>query len=127
MAYHNTTVGNPGGAYRSDDVGIEATTDTGGGYDVGYLNSGEWLEYTVNVPDSEAIYSISVRAASLSGGGQLRVRLDGTVLGTIQIPSTGGWQNWQTFTLPKCSACGWHRQQRPAAGSAQRRIQYQLD
>ena len=100
VAYYNTTVGNPGGAYRSDDVGIEATTDTGGGYDVGYINGGEWLEYTVNVPDPEADYSISLRVASLAGGGQLRVRLDGTVLGTIQIPSTGGWQNWQTVTLP---------------------------
>jgi hypothetical protein len=28
------------------------------------------------------------------------VRLDGTVLGTIQVPNTGGWQNWQTVTLP---------------------------
>jgi beta-glucosidase len=100
VAYYNTTVGNLGGAYRADDVGIEAATDTGGGYDVGYLNGGEWLEYTVNVPDPEAIYSISVRVASLSGGGQLRVRLDGAVLGTIQVPNTGGWQNWQTVTLP---------------------------
>jgi beta-glucosidase len=100
VAYYNTTVGNPGGAYRSDDVGIEATTDTGGGYDVSYINSGEWLEYTVNVPDPEAIYSVSVRVASLSGGGKLRVRLDGTALGTIQIPGTGGSQNWQTLTLP---------------------------
>lgn len=106
VAYYNTTAGNPGGAYRSDDVGVEATTDTDGGYDVGYLNSGEWLEYTVNVPDPEAIYSISLRVASPSGGGQLRVRLDGTVLGTIQIPSTGGWQNWQTVMLPNVPLSG---------------------
>lgn len=100
VAYYNTTIGNPGGTYRSDDVGIEPTTDTGGGYDVGWINNGEWLEYTVNVPDPEAIYSISVRAASPSGGGVLRLRLDGTVLGTLQIPNTGGWQSWQTVTLP---------------------------
>jgi beta-glucosidase len=106
VAYYNTTVGNPGGVYRSDDVGIETTTDAGGGYDVGYINGGEWLEYTVNVPDPEAIYSISVRVASPSGGGQLRVRLDGTVLDTIQIPSTGGWQNWQTVTLPNVPLAG---------------------
>jgi len=106
VAYYNTTVGNSGGAYRSDDVGIETTTDTGGGYDVGYLNNGEWLEYTVNVPDPEAIYSISLRVASLAGGGQLRVRLDGVVLGTLQIPNTGGWQNWQTVTLPNVPFAG---------------------
>jgi beta-glucosidase len=100
VAYYNTTVGNPGGAYRADDIGIQPTTDTGDGYNVGWINTGEWLEYTVNAPDPSAVYSISVRVASSSGGGQLRLRLDGTVLGTVAIPSTGGWQNWQTLTLP---------------------------
>ncbi len=106
VAYYNSTVGNPGGAYRSDDVGIESTADTGGGYDVGWLNNGEWLEYTVNVPDAEAIYIISVRAASPAGGGQLRLRLNGAVLGTVQIPNTGGWQNWQTVALPQVPLAG---------------------
>jgi beta-glucosidase len=100
VAYYNTNAANDGGAYRTDDVSIEATTDTGGGYDVNSLNNGEWLEYTVNVPDAEAIYSLSARVASPSGGAQLRVRLDGTVLGTLQISNTGGGQNWQTVTLP---------------------------
>ena len=100
VAYYNTTVGNAGGAYRSDDVGIQLTSDTGGGYNVGWLNNGEWLEYTVNPPDPSAIYSISVRVAAPASGGQLRVRLNGTVLGTVSIPNTGGWQNWQTVTLP---------------------------
>jgi chitinase len=100
VGYYNTTVGNPGGAYRSDDVGIEPTSDTGGGYDVGWLNTGEWLEYTVNPMDRSAIYSISVRVAAASSGGQLRVQLNGIVLGTITITNTGGYQNWQTFVLP---------------------------
>jgi hypothetical protein len=106
VAYYNTTVGNPGGVYRSDDVGIEPTSDTGGGYDVGWLNTGEWLEYTVNPPDPTAKYSISLRVAAPAAGGQLRVRLNGTVLGTAQIPNTGGWQTWQTVTLPAVSLAG---------------------
>jgi hypothetical protein len=100
IAYYNTTVGNAGGVYRSDDVGIQATTDAGGGYDVGWINTGEWLEYTVNPPDPSAIYSISVRVAAASTGGQLRIRLDGTVLGVVTIPNTGGSQTWQTLFLP---------------------------
>jgi hypothetical protein len=48
VAYYDTTAGNSGGAYRTDDVDIEATTDTGGGYDIGYTAPGEWLAYTVN-------------------------------------------------------------------------------
>ena len=106
VAYYNTTVGNPGGSYRSDDVGIEPTSDTGGGYDVSSLNTGEWLEYTVNPPDPTAKYSLSLRVAAPAAGGQLRVRLNGIVLGTAQIPNTGGWQNWQTVTLPAVSLAG---------------------
>ncbi|MGA3268565.1 MAG: glycoside hydrolase family 3 C-terminal domain-containing protein [Verrucomicrobiota bacterium] len=106
VAYYNTTVGNPGGAYRSDDVGIQLTSDTGGGYNVGWLDNGEWLEYTVNPPDPSAIYSISVRVAAPAAGGQLRVRLNGTVLRAVSIPNTGGYQNWQTVTLPNVPVQG---------------------
>ncbi len=100
VAYNSTSVGNAGGAYRMDDIGIQATTDTGGGYNVGWLNNGEWLEYTVNPQDPSAIYSISVRVAAPAAGGLLRLRLNGTVLGMVTVPATGGWQNWQTVTLP---------------------------
>jgi len=106
VAYYNTTVGNPGGVYRSDDVGIEPTSDTGGGYDVNSLNTGEWLEYTVNLPYPTANYTISLRVAAPAAGGQLRVRLNGTVLGTVAIPNTGGSQSWQTVTLPTVSLTG---------------------
>jgi len=34
----------------SERVGIEATSDVGGGFDVGFTSPGEWLGYTVNVP-----------------------------------------------------------------------------
>jgi len=105
VAYYDDTPGNSGGAFRPDDVDLELTTDAGGGYDVGWIDPGEWLEYTVNVPDPSAIYSIKARVASTAAG-QMRVRLDGTVLGTFQIPNTGGWQNWQTVTLPDVPIAG---------------------
>ena len=105
VAYYDDTPGNSGGAFRSDDVDIEPTSDTGGGYDVGWIDPGEWLEYTVNVPDPSAIYSIKARVASTAAG-QMRVRLDGTVLGVFQIPNTGGWQNWQTVTVTNVPVAG---------------------
>ena len=40
VAYYDTTPGNTGGAYRSTDVEIQATSDTGGGYNVGWLGHG---------------------------------------------------------------------------------------
>lgn len=105
VAYSDDTPGNSGSTFRSDDVDLETTTDTGGGYDVGWIDPGEWLEYTVNMPDPSAIYSIKVRVASTAAG-QMRVRLDGTVLGTVQITNTGGWQNWQTVTLTNVPIAG---------------------
>ncbi len=100
VAYHDTTSGNSGGAYRSDAVDIEASTDTGGGYNVGWTTDGEWLEYTAN--SSSGTYNIVVRAASASTtvtNKSLRVLLDGAVLGTATIANTGGWQTYQDFTI----------------------------
>src|SRR5262249_25419138 len=62
VAYHDPTAGNSLGAYRSTSVDIEASTS--GGYDVGKVKPGEWLNYSVNVTTSGA-YRINVRVASL--------------------------------------------------------------
>ncbi len=40
VAYVDTTAGNGGGQYRSTDVDIDSTTDTGGGYNVGRTRPG---------------------------------------------------------------------------------------
>ena len=57
-AYHDTSSGNNGGAYRSTDVDIEAASE--GGYDVGWTSAGEWLNYTVNV-SAAGTYTVGLR------------------------------------------------------------------
>lgn len=96
----DTTPGNTGGAYRGGDVDIEAAQDTGGGYNVGWVDSGEWLSYPGLEVASAGNYEIQARVAS-GNGGVLSLDLNGgsTTLGEINIPNTGGWQNWQTVTL----------------------------
>src|SRR6185295_7882795 len=49
IAYHDQTAGNAGGLYRQTDVDIAATSDTGGGYTLGYVAAGEWMKYSVSV------------------------------------------------------------------------------
>ncbi|KPV49238.1 hypothetical protein SE17_33765, partial [Kouleothrix aurantiaca] len=49
VAYHDLDTANNGGQYRTTGVDVETTSDTGGGYDVGWMRTGEWIEYTVNV------------------------------------------------------------------------------
>jgi hypothetical protein len=98
VAFHDTTAGNSGAQYRTDAVDIEATTDSGGGHDLGWTAAGEWLEYTVNVTAS-ATYTVSARVASLSTGGTLHVEVDGqNVTGAMSFAATGGWQTWTTVT-----------------------------
>ena len=99
MAYSDADPGNNGGQYRSDDVDIERALDLGGGYNVGWTHSGEWLEYTVDVAGS-GTYRIDVRVASGEGGGTFRILMDGVdVTGAQSFADTGGSQNWITRTV----------------------------
>ncbi len=85
--------------YRTDENGqIEATSDTGGGYDMGWTATDDWYNYMVNVT-SAGTYSINVRVASANTNAAYHIAVDGTnVTGTIAVPNTGGWQTWQTIS-----------------------------
>ena len=101
VAYHDTTVGNKGGSFRNTDVDIESTADAGGGYDVGWIRPGEWLQYTVNVT-ADAQYDLMLRLASTGSGRILHLDVDGVnATGAIQVPNTGGWQAWGTVTVAR--------------------------
>jgi len=81
-------------------IQVEATTDTGGGSNVGYTETGDWLAYnSINFPTTGS-YLIEYRVASGVTGGKLSSDLNGgtIVLGNVDIPNTGGWQNWQTVS-----------------------------
>ena len=81
-------------------IQVEATTDTGGGSNVGYTETGDWLAYnSINFPTTGS-YLIEYRVASGVTGGRLSSDLNGgtIVLGNVDIPNTGGWQNWQTVS-----------------------------
>lgn len=101
VAYHDTSAGNAGGQIRSDDVDIEARD---GGHNVGWTANGEWLEYTVNA--TNGTYDLEARVASNSADKSLVVKLDGATLGTINVPNTGGWGNFQTVSLNNLSIAG---------------------
>jgi chitinase len=80
-------------------IQTETTTDAGGGQNVGYIDANDYMIYRVNVPTTGS-YRIQYRIASQNGGGSIRFERAGgsPVFGTIAVPSTGGWQTWQTIT-----------------------------
>ncbi|MDX9912747.1 MAG: family 16 glycosylhydrolase [Phycisphaerales bacterium] len=98
-AYFDRDAQNNGGAYRtSTSVDIEATT--GGGFNLGWIDNGEWLEYTVNVQQS-GMYLARARVASQSGVGAFRLLADGVPAGPdFTVNPTGGWQTWSEIVVP---------------------------
>jgi PKD repeat protein len=98
VAYHDTTRGNTGGAYRQDDVDIETTAGVSTP-DVGWIRNGEWLTYTVNITQS-GTYAISARVASPNSGRTMELSVDRGSPMTITIPNTGSFDTYRNATPP---------------------------
>ena len=92
--YYDSTPGNSGGAYRNDDVDIEATSDIGGGFNVGWIDQGEWLVYDLDIPQG-GLYQLVARVASdMEAAHRLDISLDGQTT-SLGFDGTGGWQSWE--------------------------------
>ena len=78
------------------NVQTEPTTDTGGGRNVSYFDTNDWVDYAVNVQTAGS-YTVSFRVASATGNATLQLRNSaGATLGSVNVGNTGGWQNWTT-------------------------------
>lgn len=103
VAYHDLDATNQGKNNQvyfrmTEGVDVELCQDPNGGdYNIGWVETGEWLEYTVYVQE-DATYHFDARVSSPAGGA-FRLLMDGTpVTGVISVPATGGWQNWSSVS-----------------------------
>jgi endoglucanase len=79
-------------------IQTEPTSDAGGGLNVGWQDSGDWMDYSVNV-SSAGTYTMNFRVATMFNGPQFQVRNSaGTVMATVNVPNTGSFQTWQTIS-----------------------------
>lgn len=81
-------------------ISVEGCSDVDGGYNIGYLNTGDYVDYYINAKYSGS-FQVSYRNASDGHNGSLEMQLidslgNATTLNTANFTSTGGWQNWQT-------------------------------
>jgi len=113
--YIDTTPGNSGGAYRQDDVDIEAGAS---GYDVGWVRTGEFLTYEVYVRDA-GTFQMSARVASPNSGRTIAVSTSGETLATIAVPNTGSFSTYRTVTVPVTLSSGYHALKLTFAGDGQ--------
>jgi PKD repeat protein len=107
VAYHDTTPGNEGGVYRLDDVDIEPLPGAGG-YNVGWIRPGEWLEYTVNVA-SAGVYDLRVRGASSWGHPSFTLLVDGAPAATVPVAESGSMKVFALTTATVRLPAGEHR------------------
>ena len=101
VSYSDSEPANNGDRYRTfEGVDIETTSDVGGGYNVGWIAAGEWIDYAVEVPENcQGEFVLDVRVASPGSGARFGLRFDGVdTTGAIVIPDTGGYQQWATIT-----------------------------
>ena len=97
--YSDADSANRGGAFRNSGVDIERCSDASCGFNIGWTNQGEWLEYPISVRDSGE-YQARVRVASARNSGALSFDVDGQqVSNRLSIANTGGWQSWRTQTI----------------------------
>lgn len=106
--HFDTTFENIGGQYRNGNVDIRENPE--GGYNIGWNTTGEWYTYNVNV-EQNASYHLGLRYATTYTNAKVRFYMDDVAITeAIALPSTGGWNNWETFTIPHLPLnSGFHR------------------
>ncbi len=99
ISYLDLTVANQGD-FRLDEY-ADGIDDFIEGHGVGWISSGEWLEYTVDVQQA-GNYDLEFRYAcdNSNGGGPFNIESDGIVVSSgITVNNTGSWSSWATKTV----------------------------
>lgn len=111
VGYSDSNTSNLGGQYRNDGVDIGDAADIGGGQFVGWVEAGEWLQYTIsNI--TQGNYDVNLRLAGAGTSDKsVSLNIDGNALGNVNFKATDGWQNWQTQTLKNVYISGESNQQ----------------
>ena len=114
IGYFDTTSGNTGGAYRSDDVDIQVSRDQGGGFNVGWIRDGEWLIYDLDLAVGGEYNLVARVASAKSSPHELTASAEGETA-AVSFGATGGWQSWEDVTVGSLNL---------AAGAQQLRVDF---
>ena len=96
-------------SYNSQS-GIQTESCDEGGQNIGYIENGDYVVYK-KIDFGSGATSFQARASSGSSGGNIEIRLDsidGTLIGTCQVPATGDWQIWTDVECSVSSVGGEH-------------------
>jgi hypothetical protein len=100
VAYNVTSTNGTDNGYRSQGVDLETATAPATGNDLGWSAAGQWFKYTVNVATAGA-YTVSflvAAPAAVTDAFHLSNSSGTNLTGSVNVPDTGGWQDWATVT-----------------------------
>ena len=96
------TAWNNGWMYRNDGVDISECNDIylfHNGYHVGWFESDEWLQYTIN-SENDAAYDIKLRYATANENSKLHFAIEDRYISSSKnAQSNNNWSVWQTLTF----------------------------
>ena len=99
-AYHDNDPDNQGDAnYRAND-GVDIVSGNGGRA-IGYTNSGEWMEYTIDVKEAGTYsYKATVSSGTTNSGFSINLKKGNTItkLADVKVPQTGS-NDWGTYKV----------------------------
>lgn len=90
--------------------GVEVEDCSAGGRDVSNIENGDSIKVK-SVDFGTGALGFEASVASAGSGGKIDLHLDsasGTLLGTCDVPGTGGWQTWQTVSCDVDEVTGVH-------------------
>ncbi|WP_136482774.1 glycosyl hydrolase [Cognatitamlana onchidii] len=101
IAYVDISQNNQGD-FRTDEY-VDSAANALEGAIVGWISSGEWIEYTIDV-QTAGIYDLSFRYASgnAAGGGPLYFEIEGNKISpdiVVSATSNSNWTTWATKTV----------------------------
>ncbi|WP_194767235.1 polysaccharide lyase family 7 protein [Tamlana sp. I1] len=76
-------------------IKTENTADSGGGLNVGWIDTGDYLEYDIEVPASGS-YKFEFRVASKTNNSKFDFYQGATKLSNVNKTATGNYQTWVT-------------------------------
>ncbi|OXM83927.1 hypothetical protein CF651_23620 [Paenibacillus rigui] len=90
--------------------GVQSEASSEGGQNVGYIQNGDYLVFNhVNFGTADPS-KFDARVATTAGG-NIEIRLDslnGSLIGTCAVTSTGGWQTYTTQSCAISDVSGMH-------------------
>ncbi|HET9137912.1 PQQ-dependent sugar dehydrogenase [Actinophytocola sp.] len=95
-----TATGRTADGRGNDTPGVTVEAASEGGSSAAFIQDGDWFSFDPLALNN--ITGLTVRASSASAGGTVEVRRNsptGTLVASVAVTATGGWQTWRDFSV----------------------------